>query len=246
VLLNHWSSSDYLQLVTEKVTAFEREQRELSVVLFGQVRTTLTALLRIHDTACAQALCAGSEPANAQSSCTMTGMSACSNSFMTSSACVCSDNFCNRPRCPSGSISLYETKTDKTPAPPNLLAVQLEASQGMAQPTSPSVQMHQSCHHWFAGAGTACSARQSCEQAWWGSPDMWAGRSGPQVCTGSGGLHASHGGVHPLLSACGLPGYMHILLSVLSSVLCHCGNCCTCLVCCAMQLYVYYQCPWAA
>ena len=47
VLLNYWSNSDYLQLVTEKVTAFEREQRELSVVLFGQVSTTSTAVLSL-------------------------------------------------------------------------------------------------------------------------------------------------------------------------------------------------------
>ena len=91
----------------------------------------------------------------------------------------------------------------------NLLAVQLVASQGMALPTSPPVQMHQSHHHWFAGAGKACSAGQSCEQAWWGSLDMWAGRSGPQVCTGSGSLHAPHGGVRPLLSL----SHMHKLLS---------------------------------
>ena len=93
VLLNHWSSSDYLQLVTEKVTAFEREQRELSVVPFGQVSTTLTALLSVYDTTCAQALCAGSEPASAQSPCTMTGMSACSNSYITSSAFVSAVTF---------------------------------------------------------------------------------------------------------------------------------------------------------
>lgn len=49
VLLNHWSNSDYLQLVTEKVTAFEREQRELSVVLFGQVSTTSTAVLSLQE-----------------------------------------------------------------------------------------------------------------------------------------------------------------------------------------------------
>ena len=49
-LLNHWSSSDYLQLVTEKVTAFEREQRELRMVLFGQVSTTSTALVSVYDT----------------------------------------------------------------------------------------------------------------------------------------------------------------------------------------------------
>lgn len=63
-LLTHWNSSDYLQLVTEKVTAFEREQRELSLVLFGQVSIALTALDRCSfGTSCAQALCAGSEPA---------------------------------------------------------------------------------------------------------------------------------------------------------------------------------------
>lgn len=63
-LLTHWNSSDYLQLVTEKVTAFEREQRELSLVLFGQVSTALTALDRCSfGTSCAQALCAGIEPA---------------------------------------------------------------------------------------------------------------------------------------------------------------------------------------
>ncbi len=93
VLLNHWSSSDYLQLVTEKVTAFEREQRELSVVPFGQVSTTLTALLSVYDTTCERALCAGSEPASAQSPCTMTGMSACSNSYITSSAFVSAVTF---------------------------------------------------------------------------------------------------------------------------------------------------------
>lgn len=38
MLLNYWSTSDYLQLVTEKVTAFEREQRGLNIVLFDQVR----------------------------------------------------------------------------------------------------------------------------------------------------------------------------------------------------------------
>ena len=37
VLLNHWSKDDYLHLVAEKVTAFEREQKDLSMVLFGQV-----------------------------------------------------------------------------------------------------------------------------------------------------------------------------------------------------------------
>ncbi|KAL0047749.1 hypothetical protein WJX82_010930, partial [Trebouxia sp. C0006] len=47
VLLNHWSSSDYLQLVTEKVTAFEREQRELSVVPFGQALERLAQLDRV-------------------------------------------------------------------------------------------------------------------------------------------------------------------------------------------------------
>ncbi|KAL0018230.1 hypothetical protein WJX79_009392, partial [Trebouxia sp. C0005] len=46
-LLNHWSSSDYLQLVTEKVTAFEREQRELSMVLFGQALERLAQLDRV-------------------------------------------------------------------------------------------------------------------------------------------------------------------------------------------------------
>lgn len=35
--LNNWSMGDYLQLVTEKLTAFEREHRDLGVVLFGQV-----------------------------------------------------------------------------------------------------------------------------------------------------------------------------------------------------------------
>ncbi len=179
-LLNHWSSSDYLQLVTEKVTAFEREQRELSMVPFGQVSTTLTALDRGCDAMCKVvdrhcALAVGQQPP-----CTMTGMSACSNSYISSSACVCSDIFCSRPRCPSGSMSLYETETGSPSAKtPYLPALQLVASQGMAQPTSPSVQMHAPYHHWFAGAGKACSAGQSCEQAWWGSLDLWAGRSGP-------------------------------------------------------------------
>lgn len=103
--------------------------------------------------------------------------------------------------------------------------------------------MHQPYHHWFAGAGKACSAGQSREQAWWGSLDMWAGRGGPQVCTGSGSLHASHGGVHPVPSAYGFPGHMHTLLSVLPSVLCHCEKSSTCLICCAMQPYVYHQRP---
>lgn len=35
--LNTWSRADYLQLVTEKLTAFEREHRDLGIVLFGQV-----------------------------------------------------------------------------------------------------------------------------------------------------------------------------------------------------------------
>ena len=145
MLLNHWSSSDYLQLVTEKVTAFEREQRELSVVPFGQVSTTLTALLIVYDTICAQALCIGSEPANAPP-CTMAGKSACSNSCTSSSACVCSDIFCNRLRCPSGSMSLYEARSmlGASAKTPNSLAVQLSARQGMAQPNSLSVQMHAS------------------------------------------------------------------------------------------------------
>ena len=168
----------------------------------------------------------------------MQGTSACSNSYINSSACVCSDILCNKPRCPTGSMSLYETKIGKDAGPsaktPKLLAVQHVARQGMAQPFSPSVQMHASYHHWFAGAGKACSAGQSCEQAWWGGLDFWAGRSGAQVCTGSGRLHASHGGVHPLLSALGFPGHMHILLSVLPSVLCYLGSCCTFLLCCAM------------
>ena len=36
--LNSWSRADYLQLVTEKLTAFEREHKDLGIVLFGQVR----------------------------------------------------------------------------------------------------------------------------------------------------------------------------------------------------------------
>ena len=126
----------------------------------------------------------------------------------------------------------------KMPAPvprlQNCWAVQHVARQGMAQPFSPSVQMHASYHHWFAGAGKACSAGQSCEQAWWGGLAFWAGRSGAQVCTGSGSLHASHGGVHPLLFDLSFPGHMHILLSVLPSVLCYLGSSCTFLHCCAM------------
>ena len=35
--MNNWSSTDYVQLVAEKVTAFEREHKELSLVLFDQV-----------------------------------------------------------------------------------------------------------------------------------------------------------------------------------------------------------------
>lgn len=35
--LNNWSRADYLQLVTEKMTAFEREHKDLGIVLFGQV-----------------------------------------------------------------------------------------------------------------------------------------------------------------------------------------------------------------
>lgn len=37
--LSNWSSDDYLQLVTEKLTAFEREHRDLGIVLFSQVGT---------------------------------------------------------------------------------------------------------------------------------------------------------------------------------------------------------------
>jgi hypothetical protein len=47
----------------------------------------------------------------------MTGRLACSNSYISSSVCVCSDIFCHRPRCPSGSMSLYETEAGKVPAP---------------------------------------------------------------------------------------------------------------------------------
>lgn len=155
-LLNHWSSSDYLQLVTEKVTAFEREQRELSMVLFGQVSTTSTALVSVYDTTCAEALCTGSESSSAQSPCTMTGMPACSNSYISSSACVCSVVFCNRPRCSLGSMSLYETETGKMPAP---VLRHLICWQSSFQPDkawhSPSVQMHASyyllCHRRWRG-----------------------------------------------------------------------------------------------
>ena len=35
--LNNWSRADYLQLVTEKLTAFEREHKDLGIVLFDQV-----------------------------------------------------------------------------------------------------------------------------------------------------------------------------------------------------------------
>ena len=37
--LSNWSNVDYLQLVTEKLTAFEREHKDLEIVLFGQVST---------------------------------------------------------------------------------------------------------------------------------------------------------------------------------------------------------------
>ena len=35
--MSNWSNADYLQLVTEKLTAFEREHTQLSMVLFDQV-----------------------------------------------------------------------------------------------------------------------------------------------------------------------------------------------------------------
>ena len=35
--LNYWSSSDFKQLVSEKLTAYEREHHSLNIVLFDQV-----------------------------------------------------------------------------------------------------------------------------------------------------------------------------------------------------------------
>lgn len=51
--LSNWSSADYLQLVTEKLTAFEREHRDLGIVLFSQVETpALIACFTEYTTSC--------------------------------------------------------------------------------------------------------------------------------------------------------------------------------------------------
>ncbi|KAL3130926.1 hypothetical protein ABBQ38_000251 [Trebouxia sp. C0009 RCD-2024] len=45
--LSNWSSADYLQLVTEKLTAFEREHRDLGIVLFSQALEGIAQLDRV-------------------------------------------------------------------------------------------------------------------------------------------------------------------------------------------------------
>ena len=57
--LQHWSFTDYLQLMTEKLTSYEREQKNLNIVLFGQVSQILpyiTVLTSAHSCSSCQHL----------------------------------------------------------------------------------------------------------------------------------------------------------------------------------------------